>query len=151
MSTRCRIAVRNSDDTFTSIYCHWGGFPREVGLTLRDHYTATAKVRALLALGDLSELGAELGQRHGFEDHSHPDWTTAYGRDRGDPDTAALQSADLEALIAAAQECGAEWLYIWTGHGWQAAEGGIAYFGLPADKPPGGLESIEYWLQRRPE
>lgn len=150
MGTRSRIARRNADGTFTSIYCHWDGYPTGVGLTLRDHYASDEKVIALLALGDLSSLGAELGERHPFDDRTHPEWTTAYGRDRGESGAGAVESPDLDALLALTQDCGGEWLYVWTGHGWQAAKGGIAFFGMPADRPPAGLESIEYWLQRRP-
>jgi hypothetical protein len=142
------IAARNRDGSFTSIYCHWDGYPAHVGLVLRDHYATEAKVRALLALGDLSSLGPELGERHPFDDRTHPAWTTAYGRDRGEAGCEARTSPDVDALRQATQDCGGEWLYVWTGHGWQAAEGGIAFFGMPADKLPEGLESVDYWIQR---
>ena len=150
MGTRSRIAIRN-DQTFDSIYCHWDGYPSHVGRILRDHYDTEEKVRALIALGDISSLGEKIGKKHDFEDRTHRDWTTAYGRDRGETDVEAKHSADLDALMLLTQDTGGEWLYVFTGHGWQCAEGGIAFFGMPADKPPEGLESIDYWLQKGQE
>jgi hypothetical protein len=149
MATRSRIARRNTDGTFTSIYCHWDGYPAGVGQTLASHYTEQDKVDSLIELGDLSSLGPLLGSKHSFGDDSFPDWTTAYGRDRGENCPPEV-SPDLQSLAKLTRECGGEWLYVWNGHGWQAARGGIAFFGMPADQEPdiGGLESIEYWVQR---
>lgn len=147
MGTRSRIAIRNDDGSFESIYCHWDGYPSHNGKILRDHYADPAKVRALIALGDLSSLRAEIGEKHDF-DSKAGEACTAYGRDRGETGCEPTRSADLDALSALTQESGGEWLYVFTGHGWQAAEGGVAFFGMPADKRPEGLESIDYWLQR---
>lgn len=147
MGTRSRIAIRNDDGTYDSIYCHWDGYPSHNGLILRDHYSATNKVRALIALGDLSSLRAEIGHKHDFGSHEG-EACTAYGRDRGETGVEASRSVDIDALAELTQDCGGEWLYVFNGHGWQCAEGGVAFFGAPADKKPQGLESVDYWIQR---
>jgi hypothetical protein len=102
MSTRARIGLLTGDNV-RSIYCHYDGYPEGVGATLREHYTGLAKVNALLDLGDLSELGAELGDDQGpgwFDirdetiraDENDPrrQWTLAYRRDRGETDVDAV-------------------------------------------------------------
>ena len=142
MGTRSRIAIANEDGTFTSIYCHWDGYPSGVGKKLRDHYKDEAKVRQLMALGDLSSLGAEIGKKHNF-DNSPEGECNAYGRDRGETGIKAMTSADFETLCADTQECGGEYVYVFKGGGWYCAAGGIAFFGMPADKAPEFLEHID--------
>jgi hypothetical protein len=57
MATRSFIARYNPDtNDYTTIYCHWDGYPEGVGVTLRDHYTTDAKVKFLLDNGDISSL-----------------------------------------------------------------------------------------------
>jgi hypothetical protein len=142
MGTRSRIAIANADGTFTSIYCHWDGYPSGVGKTLRDHYKDEAKVKQLIALGDLSSLGAEIGTKHNFDNNPEGE-CNAYKRDRREKDVDAMTSADFEVLTALTQECGGEYLYVFKGGGWYCAEGGIAFFGMPASKAPEFLEHID--------
>lgn len=142
MGTRSRIAAANPDGTFTSIYCHWDGYPSHHGVILRDHYNDEAKVRKLIALGDISSLGAEIGTKHSF-DKAPDDVVNAYGRDRGEKDTQPVTSADFEALCELTQETGGEYLYVFKGGNWFCAEGGVAFFGAPADKAPEFLEHID--------
>lgn len=150
MGTRSRIAIRNDDGSFDSIYCHWDGYPSNNGVILRDHYRDADKVRALIALGDLSSLGAEIGEKHDFDDRTAASaGCTAYGRDRSETGCSATRSPDIESLYALTQECGGEWLYVFNPrHGWTCAKGGIAFFGMPADKAPDGLESLDYWIAK---
>lgn len=148
MGTRSRIAVRNDDGTFSSIYCHWDGYPEHVGVTLRDHYTSKDKVQQLIALGDISLLRPEIGSKQPFNSPNY-DWTVSYGRDRGETGIEAVTSPNLDDLKALTQQCGGEWLYVFNGHGWQCAEGGIGFFGMPSSAEPGDLETVDYWLQKR--
>jgi hypothetical protein len=143
MGTRSRIAVANQDGTFSSIYCHWDGYPSGVGVTLRDHYKDPAKVSALIALGDISSLGSQIGGKHDFDDRSNGDWTLAYGRDRGETGIEAVVSKGFDELCKLTQESGGEYLYVFKGDSWYCAEGGVAFFGMPADKAPSALRSID--------
>lgn len=83
MGTRSTIAIQNEDGTVTGIYCHWDGYLSHNGRILQDHYTDEAKVRELIALGDLSSLGENIGTKHDFDNAPRGE-CNAYGRDRGE-------------------------------------------------------------------
>lgn len=103
MATRSRIGIENADGTFTSIYCHWDGYPNHNGRILIEHYTDEAKIRQLMALGDLSTLGTEIGEKHDFNE-SNKRWCTAYGRDRGEENVSSMVHEDEAAFLACAEE-----------------------------------------------
>lgn len=87
MGTRSNIGIRNIDNTFTGIYCHWDGYPSHVGKILLNHYNDVDRVNALMELGDLSSLRIKLnpepGKPHTY-DEQQDDVCVAYGRDRGE-------------------------------------------------------------------
>lgn len=118
MSTRSFIGTYNDDDTITAIYCHFDGYPEGVGRTLLDHWTDPAKVQALMALGNLSSLGSELGEAHDFDDRTHPTWCLAYGRDRGEEGQEAKTYANRNEFLNAAHESWAEYAYLYHSNGW---------------------------------
>lgn len=89
MSTRSTIGILEPNGSVTYIYCHRDGYVSHHGPILRDHYTTEEKVRALIALGDISTLGEALGEKHDFDQRPNG-VCTAYGRDRGEPDTEAV-------------------------------------------------------------
>ena len=88
MSTRSDIIVHRTDGKWVRIYCHWDGYPEHNGKILLQHYITQEKAEALVALGDLSVLGPEIGKKHDF-DLSAPNSCTAYKRDRGEKDVDA--------------------------------------------------------------
>ncbi len=91
MSTNARVGILNEDGTITSIYTHWDGYPSHHAPILRENYGNEDKVRALMELGDLSELDEEIGEKHPFEKHSeYPGWCCSYRRDREEEDTDAI-------------------------------------------------------------
>lgn len=93
MATRSAIAVKKADGSVQGIYCHWDGYPANNGKLLMENYTYE-KALQLVALGNLSYLREELGQKHDFDaryknpgmEDPHPTWCMFYGRDRGEPD-----------------------------------------------------------------
>ena len=85
MATRSTIAMEQPNGEIMQIYCHWDGYLDNNGEILQQHYRDRAKIYALMLLGDISSLRPEIGQAHDFDDRNKPeDWTTAYGRDRGE-------------------------------------------------------------------
>jgi len=88
----------NSDGTVTRIYCHWDGYPSHNGVLLQEYWDTPHKVDQLLALGDLSSLGKEIGEQHDFMNRRSGDWCTAYGRDRGESRTEARTTSRKEFL-----------------------------------------------------
>ncbi len=97
MGTRSMIAIQNpySKDV-RAVYCHWDGYLEHNGSILNKHYSNSAKVNNLIALGGMSSLRAEIGDKHAFSEHELPkaeveafraatkDMCTFYGRDRGE-------------------------------------------------------------------
>ena len=98
MGTRSRIGVMHGDKV-KSVYCHWDGYLEHNGRILQESYDS-AKANNLVALGDLSSLGAGLGEKHDFDikaNYGTPEYVaemearekicTFYGRDRGETGT----------------------------------------------------------------
>jgi len=125
MGTRCFIA-KKTPSGYKAIYSHWDGYPEKpgVGYTLKKYYTDPRKIDKLLALGDISALREEIGEKHDFDsDHdvaSMKGWTTAYGRDRGETGTRARTYSSLAKLKEGANQGGAEYLYFWENGDWRA-------------------------------
>ena len=136
MGTRSLIGKLNDDGTVTAVYCHWGGYISNNGAILNDHYQDAAKVDALLALGDLSSLGNEVGEQHDFDwrmqligdpsvskaqidnDPRHS-WCNAYGRDRGETGTEAHVEPTEVDFWASRKKYGAEYLYLFSRDEWR--------------------------------
>ena len=121
MGTRSTIAIENADGTVTGIYCHWDGYLSNNGAILAENYTDEAKVRELIALGDLSSLGETVGTKHSF-DNAPRNECNAYGRDRGETD---MGPASYDTYANFLDVMGQEFDYLFVpGKGWQ-----VRYFG----------------------
>jgi len=90
MSTRSGIAI-SEDGVIKAIYCHSDGYLEYNGSILNQFYQDSAKVNDLIALGDLSVLGATIGEIIDFNARMEYDPATHfakqcrfYGRDRGE-------------------------------------------------------------------
>lgn len=98
MGTRSMIAIQNpySKDV-RAVYCHWDGYLEHNGSILHKHYSNSPKVNNLIALGDLSSLRPEIGEKHLFSsleikdkdereayEKTVEDMCTFYTRDRGE-------------------------------------------------------------------
>ena len=126
MSTRSYIGKLLGDGSITGIYCHFDGYPEGVGATLKEHYMDPVKVDALLALGSISSLGAEVGEKHEFEDRSR-DWVTAYHRDRGEAFEPPTVYRNIDELRRNAfDDLGAEYAYVFVNGEWVTTELGPA-------------------------
>ena len=121
MGTRSRIAVMHGDNC-KSVYCHWDGYLEYNGSILQKHYDSV-KANNLVALGDLSSLKPEIGEKHAFGYHGtdisaekyeelYGNMTTFYGRDRGEANVEFQTDSSFEEFIERVQGCGAEWYYI---------------------------------------
>src|ERR1035437_9602814 len=82
MSTRSNIVMKKGDK-YHVIYTHWDGSPSNNGAILLEHYQNPQKIWQLIQLGDISILGAEIGEKHDF-DKPPEGVVTAYHRDRGE-------------------------------------------------------------------
>jgi hypothetical protein len=96
MGTRSMIAIQNpySKDV-RAVYCHWDGYLEHNGAILNKHYASSSKANNLIALGDISSLKPEIGEKHDFSrldstmpadeyEEKYGNMTTFYTRDRGE-------------------------------------------------------------------
>jgi hypothetical protein len=132
MGTRSRIGVMHGD-VVKSVYCHWDGYLEHNGAILQEHYDS-AKANNLVALGDLSSLAPELGEKHAFSQFDVPaeeveayktlteNWCTFYGRDRGESGTEWKVAHSFEEFLAQAENCGAEFYYIMRDGVWYVGD-----------------------------
>ena len=122
MGTRSTIAIQNANGTFTGIYCHWDGYVSHNGKILAENYTTEAKVRELIALGDLSSLGELIGSRQNFDDPVKGT-CIAYGRDRNETGVDAVTFDSYAELL---RKIGQEYDYLYVpGKGWYVTDGNI--------------------------
>jgi hypothetical protein len=121
MGTRSYIGAKRPDGSVRAVYCHWDGYPEGAGKTLRDHYSDPAKVEELLALGDISVLGEEIGEK---QDFNRPAKGTciAYGRDRGEAGTEAVDHPSEREFAGAGSDRGCEYLYTFSDGFWSCSE-----------------------------
>lgn len=112
MSTRSLIARENRDCSFDAITVHFGE-PGAVGPMLVRHYGDEAKITALLALGSLSYLEAEIGEKHNFH-QPHPGWCLAFARDRGDAPAPPIRCETLADLGQRARRLFIGHVFVWT-------------------------------------
>ena len=103
MATRCRIikeCKHNDVPYYESIYCHLDGYPKGVGLTLYKHFQDEQKIDELLNLGDISFLRPNIDcpEGHSF-DTPIPEYTVAYGRDRGETDVGKMSAYNLKNAL----------------------------------------------------
>jgi len=84
MATRSSITAKVGKQ-YVGVYCHNDGYPSGVGQTLFLHHNSQEAAEAIVALGALSQLHAQLapnvGEEHSFDDPIHG-VTIAYHRDR---------------------------------------------------------------------
>ena len=142
MGTRSLIGVVRDEGKIEYIYSHWDGYPDFVGNRLKKYYTEPEKIDALIALGDISILGREIGEKVDFDtfsrDEHRRDQCLAYGRDRGETGTESRLADSIEAWKDGAKNSWAEYLYLWGSEPdrwqcWDVHEGRlIDLYGAPA-------------------
>lgn len=116
MGTRSNIIAQMSDGTWASIYCHWDGYVSHNGEILQNHYDSQDKVEQLIALGDLSSLAPEIGEKHPFEqatNKEYDNWCCAYGRDRNETDCQAQTGVSFYDVLNSQ-----EYVYVWFENKW---------------------------------
>jgi hypothetical protein len=110
-------------DKCKSIYCHWDGYLSHNGKILQEHYDS-AKANHLVALGDLSSLRKDIGEKHSFSQFElraeevagfkllTENMCTFYGRDRGEKDAEFQVAHTFDEFLEQCDNCAAEYYYI---------------------------------------
>jgi len=122
MGTRSRIGVMHGDNV-KSVYCHWDGYLEHNGAILQEHYDSV-KANQLVALGNLSSLRPNIGEKHKFSPFDCDELTseefekryggmcTFYGRDRGETGTEWKTHTNFVDFFAEVDGSWCEWYYI---------------------------------------
>ena len=115
MATRSAIGYKDLNGKIRAVYAHWDGYPAGNGRILQENYQDLAKIEALIALGSISSLGPELGEKQDFNDRStqKDEWTLAYHRDRGE-ELHVSEYDDIPSWIDDMEE----YAYLWNGKEW---------------------------------
>lgn len=128
MGTRSRIGVMHGNKV-KSIYCHWDGYLSHNGRILQESYDS-ARANQLVALGDLSSLRAQIGEKHAFSKFDLPaeeveafetlteNWCTFYGRDRGEKGTEFEVDHTFAEFLERVDGCGGDYYYIMENGEW---------------------------------
>lgn len=134
MATRSTIAIELKDGTVKQVYCHWDGYLDYNGKILLNHYNTYTKAHDLIKKGSISSLRKEIGEKHDFDARyadgtPEREWTTFYGRDRGEKGTRAKVFADFAAYEKDHQYEEYEYIFRNTGE-WQVCAYGKGYVSL---------------------
>jgi len=62
MATRATIGYLNPDNTITTTYNHYDGYPEGLGVALKNHYNTNEKAREVANMGYVSYIDAETGE-----------------------------------------------------------------------------------------
>jgi len=130
MSTRSSIAIKHGS-VVKAVYCHYDGYVRYVGRLLNQHYQASPKVNNLIALGDISTLGVDIGEKHDFDyraDYDKDGFSpecTFYTRDRGEDTQFSTHMSERE-WISEFTSC--DYFYLYDSGVWYVSEGGANDF-----------------------
>ena len=112
MATSSTIGILHKNGTTETIYCHYDGYPQHHEPILKTYYNSIDKVKALIALGDISVLAPRIapneGEVHNF-DNPVDDIVIAYHRDRGEDYNPPCIYKNKEELFSMEYF---EWLYL---------------------------------------
>ena len=114
MSTRSAIAIMHGERA-KSVYCHWDGYLEHNGFILQNFYDTT-KTNKLISMGDISSLGAEIGDKHDFDERTDPETyadtrCTFYTRDRSE-ETTWKSFGSLDEMVDYYKGSWCEYLYV---------------------------------------
>jgi len=114
MATRSAIGYKLPTGEVRGIYSHWDGYVEHNGKILIESYTDAAKIAAMVELGDLSALAAEIAD------------CVYYGRDKGESDVATQTYNDVDDFVTHYAD-GCEFMYLWNGNEWIVTQGNLVF------------------------
>jgi hypothetical protein len=126
MGTRSTIAIKHGE-RIKAVYCHWDGYIDHNGRILLENYDST-KANFLVALGDISSLRENIGEKHSFdlravEGSEEATWTTFYDRDRGETGVEFKSFSSEAEWMDHYDGAGVEYYYIMDNGVWYVSDG----------------------------
>ena len=132
MGTRSAIGVMHGDKV-KAVYCHWDGYLEHNGKILQESYDSP-KTNELVSMGNMSSLGAEIGEKHPFDNPydfrtpeyeahkaKYGDMCTFYGRDREEEDQEYIVVESAKEMFNKFSWC--EFFYVMKDGVWYVSEG----------------------------
>ena len=119
MATRATIAKIQKDGSgIKAIYLHSDGYLEHAGRILAEHYKDESKVDELIAHGDVSSLGENIGVKLDFNDLKsfyENEQCKFYHRDRGEKYAHFdLLDSELDLIKFAKNSCDAQYVYLYA-------------------------------------
>ena len=119
MATRAVIGKLQTDGSgIKAIYLHSDGYLEHAGRILDEHYRDESKVDELIALGDLSAIDKNIGNKIEFGNYklrAENKQCVAYCRDRGEKYAHFdLLDSELDLIKFAKRSCDAEYVYMFA-------------------------------------
>ena len=119
MATRATIAKMEKDGSgIKAIYLHSDGYLEHAGRILDEHYRDESKVDELIALGDLSAIDKNIGNKIEFGNYklrAENEQCVSYCRDRGEKYAHFdLLDSELDLIKFAKRSCDAEYVYMFA-------------------------------------
>ena len=133
MATRSAIGIKHGD-RIKAVYCHYDGYLEQAGRALYTHYQSSVKVNKLISMGDMSGIGADVGEKHAFNERSEyladgiATQCTFYGRDRGEEGVEHKSFATEADFIDYYNGSGCEFYYLY--------DHGVWYYSIGKDFAP---------------
>ena len=117
MATRATIA-KLDDKGVLAIYSHSDNYLEHAGRILAEHYRDESKVDELLALGDLSAIDKNIGNKIEFGNYklrAENEQCVFYCRDRGEKYAHFdLLDSEIDLIKFAKRSCDAEYVYMFA-------------------------------------
>jgi hypothetical protein len=126
MATRGAIGIKHGL-RIKAIYVHWDSYVEHVGLCLHTYYQDSIKANKLISMGDVSGIGAEIGEKHAFGNSAEylldgcAIECTFYSRDRGE-DAPFKSFASEEEFVDYYEGSGSEYFYLYDHGVWYVAD-----------------------------
>ena len=118
MATRAVIGKLQTDGSgIKAIYLHSDGYLEHAGRILDEHYRDESKVDELIALGDLSAIDKNIGNKIEFGNYklrAENKQCVSYCRDRGEKYKHAEQLKDEAELIEFSNNCDVDFIYMFA-------------------------------------
>ena len=136
MGTRSAIGIKHGD-VVKAVYCHWDGYLEHNGLILARFYDNSVKVNKLISMGDMSSLGASIGEKHAFDQPNLAETLEEtvcrfYKRDRGEENVDYRTFKDVQDFLENFN-AGEEYHYLFDNGKWYYSAYGEEFKPLEVD------------------
>lgn len=107
ISTSSFITIKDASGRYTGIYCNWDGYTESTGYILSMYYVNPQKLKDLIALGSISELGINPTTKYQDKETGFIDTTIGYNNPGSQ-----FSTESYETLIEECKKNNVSYLYV---------------------------------------